>query len=249
MGEGVLQPGRRPGPDPDGELARKLLDRLWPTSGVAAGFRRPLAVPDDPEHRGVSAEASRSTEHGRRPDARSPRTCPSRLRADQIFEALTHALDLEPRARRRNGPTRRRARPPTRWPGPRVGPGGPPRKLRSRPSAIDPSTPNEDVVGTIPQALLPDERTARQVARSTPGPAVDARLPVDDPPRQPGSVLDLLYLRALGRRPNREGGRGVARDYLQGVGNRAEAFEDILWALHQLDRIPQSAVISIRNGG
>jgi hypothetical protein len=44
------------------------------------------------------------------------------------------------------------------------------------------------------------------------------------------AVLDVLYLRALGRRPSaRE--VSTCSNYLQHVGDRGEAFEDILWAL------------------
>jgi hypothetical protein len=44
------------------------------------------------------------------------------------------------------------------------------------------------------------------------------------------AALDVLYLRVLSRHPNAKEVEACAR-YLDRVGNRAEVFEDIYWAL------------------
>src|SRR6185312_12264119 len=76
--------------------------------------------------------------------------CPSRLRADQIFDALCQALDIP-------------ANFPNRGKGDKVKGGGAlakaiakagPRGIANQLYGVDPVLPNDDVLGTIPQALF-----------------------------------------------------------------------------------------------
>jgi hypothetical protein len=93
---------------------------------------------------------------------------------------------------------------------------------------FDPSTPNDDILGTIPQALyLMNGPTVTREVQARPRTMLGYLLQTHPDNR---SVLEILYLRVLGRRPSDREVRTCSK-YLENVGNRAEAFEDILWAL------------------
>jgi hypothetical protein len=199
--------------------------------------------------------------------------CPSRLRADQLFEALAQALELplddsgnlivnpgannNPRrpAQANNAPFSpgdpRRAlalnqpqpkakaakkaadaaglggQVPAKKAGPLIRMGGP-RLLFERLFGVDPSVANEDVVGTIPQALFMMN-----------SPLVNNRIPA-----RPGTLLgeilfaapnehaalNELYVRVLSRQPTSKE-LEICRHYLAAVGDPREAFEDIYWSL------------------
>ena len=223
MGEGFYNPVDDLGPTRTPN-SPEVLDLVAEQVG-AGRLRHPLAVPDDPQHRGVSAGLA-VDQHRRRPDP-VRLELPSRLRADQIFDALTHALDLD-HERDQAGRGRPRARPPARPPSrcPRASAGRDDvrQDLRRRPLDAQRRRPGHD-----PPGPLPDEQPAGHPG--DPGQAeLDARLPPDDPPRQPGGPRHPLPP-GPGPTAEREGGRGPARNYLHSVGDRAEAFEDILWAL------------------
>jgi Protein of unknown function (DUF1549)/Protein of unknown function (DUF1553) len=158
-------------------------------------------------------------------------SCPVRLRSDQLLDALTQALDL-PLDTPPGGPGM----------GPGRGQGGAdplavlyrrrlfnPRVQFGVLFGVDPSTPNEDVLGTIPQALylMNSPQLNRAIDGSAKQTVLGQILAGTDDDRD---ALEALYLRVLARRP------GVAEvevcsDYLATVGNRTEAFEDIFWNL------------------
>ena len=93
---------------------------------------------------------------------------------------------------------------------------------------VDPSIPNDDVLGTIPQALflmnspLVNSRTAAR-----PGTVLGQILATAPDDR---AALGALYLRVLSRQPTPKEVEICGR-YLAAVGNRREAFEDIFWSL------------------
>jgi hypothetical protein len=94
--------------------------------------------------------------------------------------------------------------------------------------AFDPSLKPDEVEGSIPQALLlMNNRLIHQRMRAD-GPTVLGRLLREEPNDE--EALRQLYLRTLARKPtDREKSRNL--EHLRTVGKRAEAFEDILWAL------------------
>lgn len=117
--------------------------------------------------------------------------------------------------------------------GPRKGPGGFAGRgglenVFKQEFGYDPSTRPEDIEGSIAQALLlMNNPQLNQKIRAT-GTNLLTRVlkayPKDD------EALTVVYLRALARTPtDRELER--CQSYVQRVGNRAEAFEDILWVL------------------
>ena len=168
--------------------------------------------------------------------------CASRLRADQIFDALAQALGLpvetfaRPRANAKNM-ARKQELVKKLAEQPKVvqqvvlatvAQRNNPRNKFNKTFGVDPSTPGDDVLGTIPQALFlmnspavnnglkaTDNSMLGDLLRSTP----DNR-----------AVLESLYLRTLARRPNVKEVQVCGR-YIETVGNRIEGFEDILWSL------------------
>jgi hypothetical protein len=93
---------------------------------------------------------------------------------------------------------------------------------------FDPSARPEEVEGSIAQALLLMNNPQINQKIQARGTNLLARILTAYPDN--GDALRMLYLRTLARRPT---DRELARcqDYIRTVGNRAEAFEDLLWTL------------------
>jgi hypothetical protein len=182
--------------------------------------------------------------------------CPSRLRSDQIVQGLIEALGLpedlipanRPRAAERSPgslaePKKEAQKPKAKAAAAAAGlagaPGtakgqvklvrqGGPRVLFNALFGIDPSVPNEDVLGTIPQALfLMNSPMVHNRTQARPG-TVLGEILATAPDNH--AALNALYLRVLSRQPTPKEVEACGH-YLARVGNRAEAFEDIYWAL------------------
>jgi hypothetical protein len=105
---------------------------------------------------------------------------------------------------------------------------GGPRLLFDRVFGVDPSIPNEDVTGTIPQALfLMNSPLVNNRVQARPGTVLGEILMTAPDER---SALNALYLRVLSRPPTAREVEICAR-YLANIGDRREAFEDIYWSL------------------
>jgi hypothetical protein len=200
--------------------------------------------------------------------------CPSRLRADQLFEALAQALALpldaegnlivnqapNNSARRpvqgKNAPSSpgdpkrlvalNQAQPkgkaavkkaaestglggqvPAKKAAPLLRRGGT-RVLFERLFGVDPSVANEDVLGTIPQALfMMNSPLVNNRTQARPGTVLGEILSAAPDER---AALNALYLRVLSRQPTPKE-MEICNHYLASVGNYREAFEDIYWSL------------------
>jgi hypothetical protein len=143
---------------------------------------------------------------------------PTRLRADALWDALVNALGnfgLPPAALR------------PRLKGPYAMAPGLEGQFKQE-FDFDPSLKADEIEGSIPQALLLMNSPAINQRVIAKGSNLLGRIlnsyPSDD------EALRMLYLRTLARKPtDREAER--CRQYVQKVGKRAEAYEDILWAL------------------
>jgi hypothetical protein len=142
---------------------------------------------------------------------------PTRLRSDQLFDALMQVLGTSaPRAGRPQAPGNLYA-------GDRS-----PRGQFNRIFGFDPSTPPDEIIGTLPQALfLMNNPTVNNLIKAG-GQTRLARL-LSDFPENEDAVTE-LYLLVLAREPSdRE--RKITQEYITSVGNRSEAFEDLMWSL------------------
>lgn len=142
---------------------------------------------------------------------------PTRLRSDQIYNELVSILGsgIVPQSRGTGGPFQRFNNQ-----------GG--RKGFAQLFGFDPSTPQADIIGNVPQALFLMNQQGVNGAIRTSGRTRLASLLSQN--KDDRDALSELYLLVLSREPSKtEVELNLA--YLASVGNRNEAFEDILWSL------------------
>lgn len=221
IGEGFVTPVDDLGPDRDVQLP-ELFDRLaeaWTATGYDIRWLYRTILNTSAYQRQFR---DTNTKIGRTTFAAN---CPSRLRADQIFDALTQALEI---------PTAGlAARVANRGPGQAQGgagrgPGGPRGQFNAL-FGIDPSTPADDVLGTIPQALafMNGPQINRAIEGGNRG-GMLTRLLRETPDNR--AAVQALYVKVLARRANPDELK-TSLGYIAEVGDRREAFEDLLWAL------------------
>jgi hypothetical protein len=186
---------------------------------------------------------STATAAGKTPFASA---CSSRMRSDQVFEALAQALGLplnaqgnlvaqgpNNKAQAKNKAAGKKAAEAAGLPVP-TGKGaaaarqGGPRLAFERLFGIDPSMANDDVLGTIPQALfLMNSPMVNSRTAARPGTVLGEILA--SAPNEL-AAFNALYLRVLSRHPTPKEVEICGR-YLAAVGDHREAFEDIYWSL------------------
>jgi hypothetical protein len=157
------------------------------------------------------------------PPARStpaPTVCGQRLRPEQLFEALVHAMEFNENDRTIPAPAPSSAPAATRHTGLR--------HMVYHAFKVNPSTSPAEVRGTIPQALLMMNSALIDRYTSAKGNTVLARLLSEG--RSDDQVVAELYRRVLARKPT-DTEQAVCRRYITRVGNRHEALEDVFWAL------------------
>jgi hypothetical protein len=93
---------------------------------------------------------------------------------------------------------------------------------------VNPSKPNAEVHGTIPQALLMMNSTLVHMYTSARGKTVLGRLLAEG--RSDDEIVIALYRRTLARQPS-AAEQAICRRYITRVGERHEALEDVFWAL------------------
>ena len=139
-----------------------------------------------------------------------------RLRADQLYTAVTSVL---------GAPPDERGRPRARQQGyPRT-----PRALFDSVFGYDPSAPRDEVAGAIPQALavMNSPQLATGMNGSRPRTVLGKLL---DDQTDDKAVAAELYLRTLSREPTAKETE-VALSHVKESSSRTEGFEDVLWAL------------------
>lgn len=168
--------------------------------------------------------------------------CPSRLRSDQILDSLAHALNFEvdPPPKPKDAQGKESEKPAKKDAAAKNtqlaaaktkamrGP-GPDRTRFNNTFGVDPSTPYEDVLGTIPQALYLMNNPKLNNAMRGGGNTVLGQILAANP-KNNRAALGALYIRVLAREPTLKEVQTCGR-YIDKVGNRKEAFEDILWSL------------------
>ncbi len=274
MGEAFYEPIDDIGPERDAQGPRGLEP---PGRPVAEGrLRRPLALPHDPEHRGLSAPGPLDGQRGRqdpvrlelpqpaprRPGLRSPGPgpgAPPGRQRQSSFPAATTAPPAAPgpgrhqaaarplptsqpahqESRRESGRGRRaglagrqESRPPP------CAPGGP-RLLFDRLFGVDPSVANEDVMGTIPQALfLMNSPLVNNRIQARPGTVLGEILSSrPERPRGPGRPLPPRPLPPAHEQKKSRSAAGTWPPSATARGVRRHLLEP-----DQLDRVPHPAL-------
>lgn len=210
VGEGFYEPVDDMGPDRECS-APKTLDYLA-TSFTSSGYDVKQLFRTI-----TSTEAYRRESRSRREPDETPfaANTAQRLRGDQLFNQLTSLLGIsEPEALRRGGQGQQALRRGVRFQFNQV-------------FGYDPSNSRDEVTGSIPQALFlmnsPVINNVISAQRGMLGRLLTQVKKDDD-------LTVELYLRAVGREPT-EQEIAFCRDYVREVGNRGEAYEDILWSL------------------
>lgn len=242
MGEAFYMPVDDIGPEREVE-APEILEPLasqWQKGGYDVRWLFRTILNTEAYQRRVRSTASMA---GRTAFASN---CPSRLRADQIFLALSQALGFPADdGDNADSPSDRMAR-KAQAQDKESGKGVPVQKTAAAKKGgkgrrgvtplvqfnnlfgADPSAENEDVLGTIPQALfMMNSPVVNQRTQARPGTVLGEILKSTPNDR---AALGALYVRVLSRQPTRQEVETCSR-YMGSVGNRAEAFEDIYWCL------------------
>jgi hypothetical protein len=146
--------------------------------------------------------------------------CPSRLRPEQIFEALVKALGFNESDKTIPAPAPSSAPAVARHTGLR--------HMIYQAFRVDPSLPAEEVQGTIPQALLMMNSVLVNTFVAANGKTYLAEALSKGLPDH--EIVLSLYERTLARKPSAEE-LAICQRYLNDVGERKEAFEDIFWSL------------------
>lgn len=146
--------------------------------------------------------------------------CPSRLRPEQIFEAMVKVLGFDEHDKSLPAPAPSSAPAVARHTGLR--------NMIYMAFRVDPSLPQEEVQGTIPQALLMMNSVVVNTYVASKGKTFLAEALQKD--MKDDALIAALYERTLSRQPRFEE-LNRCRSYLREVPDRAEAFEDIFWTL------------------
>lgn len=140
---------------------------------------------------------------------------PTRLTADQIFDAVDWVLgNIDDGRSGLSGPR-------ARFQGPRA-------QFREV-FGFDPSATHDSLEGSIPQALVLMNNPALhgRISANRDGTLLSKLLKTQSNDRD---IVKMLYLRVLARKPTTSETE-LCLSYLKDVGNRSEAFEDVLWGL------------------
>jgi hypothetical protein len=146
-------------------------------------------------------------------------SCPQRLRADQLFTQVMTSLGIDeaalPARVGKKGGAMKKAF-------------GTPRAGFNQVFGFDPGLSRDEITGSIPQVLM--LMNGPQLARAIDGdrPTVLGRLLREEPDDR--AVADELHVRTLGRHAT-PAEIAVCVAHVRDTGDRAEAFEDIFWAL------------------
>ncbi len=147
-------------------------------------------------------------------------SCPQRLRADQLFSQVMLALGID-----EEGFAARAAQ---QRPANKTKPFATPRNVFNHVFGYDPGLPRDEITGSIPQVLM--LMNGKHLARGLDGKRRTflGQLLREEPDDR--AVADELHVRTLARHAT-SAEIAVCIDHVRTTSDRAEAFEDIFWAL------------------
>lgn len=206
------------GPTREGQ-ATEVLDRLaseWAAGGYDVKWLMRTILNTQTYARQARASTS---EAGGVPFASAT---PTQLRADQVVDSLEKALGLPLDGQVRKGAKKGGNQAAA------IRGRNTPRRLLNVVFGADPSIPTDEVMGTIPQALfLMNSPQVNRALEARPQSVLGEILSEN---KSDTKAVEALYLRVLSRTPT-DAERKTCSEYIAKVGDREEAFEDLLWAL------------------
>jgi len=144
---------------------------------------------------------------------------PTRLRADLVFNSLMQVLGIDENASNGRGAAM--------MAGPRAFQRGP-RFQFDFLFGVDPSVPKDDITGNVPQSLYLMNSGSLRGALSASGNTRLGKILREN--SEDRDALSEVYLLVLAREPSRHEVE-ICQAYLKEVGQRGEAFEDLMWSL------------------
>jgi hypothetical protein len=197
--------------EPRHPAALEVLEQAWVASGYDVRWLfRTIALTQAYQRQDLTPT----------PDDPAPAVCPVRLRAEQVFEALQKALAFDENDKVIPAPAP--------GSGPAVQRHTGLRHMVYQAFKENPSTPAQEVHGTIPQALLMMNSALVHAYTSAQGKTLLADLLARE--KADDEIVAALYERVLARKPTVEEHR-TCQVYIRKVGDRKEALEDVLWVL------------------
>lgn len=231
MGDAFYMPVDDIGPEREGKNL-ELLDALasaWTRRGFDIAWLYQTIASSQTYQRQSRQPSGESTEADI-----SGANCPTRLRADQLLQNLRMVtgmpiLGVKPVENSRAARAQMAKGKAAGATLANQGPLGRALIKAVQTFSFDPSTPDEDVVGTIPQALfMMNAPDLNRAVEARDGSVLSTIL--EEHPKDDKAVLSAIYKRVLAREPNAEESK-IATDYIAEVGKRSEAFEDLFWSL------------------
>lgn len=146
--------------------------------------------------------------------------CPVRLRPEQVFEAMQKALGFDENDKTIPAPAPSSAPAAQRHTGLR--------NMIYQMFKVDPSLPQAEMQGTIPQALVMMNSALVHVTTSAHGKTVLAEMLAAK--KSDDDIITALYERVLARKPT-TAEKAICLRHVRKVEKREEALEDILWSL------------------
>lgn len=153
-------------------------------------------------------------------EAALPAVCPVRLRPEQVFESLQKVLGFDETNKDIPAPA------PTSSPAVQRHTGT--RNMLYQAFKENPSLPQSEIHGTIPQALVMMNSSLVHIYTAATGKTVLADLIAKGKSNE--EIVAELYQRTLARQPSPKE-KEICHRFISKVGNRTEALEDIHWTL------------------
>jgi hypothetical protein len=150
----------------------------------------------------------------------TPAACPARLRPEQVFEAMHKALGFDENDKTIPAPA------PSSGPAVQRHTGL--RNMVYQKFKVDPSLPQAEVQGTIPQALVMMNSALVHATTSARGKTVLADLLARK--KSDDEIIVALYERVLARKPT-AAEKAICLRHVRKVERPEEALEDVLWSL------------------
>jgi hypothetical protein len=203
------------GPKAEPERHREVLE-LLEKDWIASGYDMRWLF------RTIALTQAYQRPHEAAPSSEQPTVaiCPVRLRPEQVFEALQKVLGFDESDKKIPAPAANSAPAVQRHTGLR--------NMVYQAFKENPSTPMQEIQGTMQQALLLMNSALIQTYTSAQGKTLLADLLAKE--RTDEQIVSALYERVLARMPS-EAEQETCQRYIRKVGDRTEALEDVLWTL------------------